>query len=642
MSFPNGIAATFEDTDGLIYTSPLTYDRVNGGRHIQSKFPIFQLPIELFGCFFPYLDNKDLAALALVDRDCRQWARSMQFANVTLDYGPKSSEIFWQLKVETDEQRKFHSSSQIDSVPPVTISSCIRRLIVLGPPAIITKPYPRERLLCPDTAFEALFPCEDAECRERSYFRLLGRIVRQLPNLQVLDWNCSMVMEKGVLNDVLRSNIRHLRLNNIRAGEDDAEVPGLVYTCPRSHLNSQNDGCGDETEEVSLEDGSLPLESLVAGVSWPICGSTAVGDIGPFLSELIRVSAPTLKNLALRDWSPSALASGRVYELAGDLQCLQRLRNVVLDEICVKPLDRLLGPRTSVTSLTVDSLAEHSRRYLVDRGAIPSLEHLHWIYAEDSFPDMMTFLDANRQLTFFAISTAIPADLITTELLPKFASDFHFLTSLNLKWSGATIPEDSLELLAKIHCLKHMWISAGCQAGCRHTWEIDHAALRDALKPLARLETFAVTRDTYSIRVHPLRDPDPAVYYMNQNFPVGVTFADYLNEDEMRDGYLGSGVVRNGLMTRGWERWHRSMMHVEAQKYVECFSKLTWCFIGQICWAVVEEDSNTTQSPPSADKEGTTASSHTCRKAVAEHNGERDPDLKHLHRRWGIVNEFPL
>jgi hypothetical protein len=60
---------------------PFTFDCVNGGRSPD----VLILPVELLGHITPYLSNYDLASLAMVDHDCRQLARSVQFVTVKLD-----------------------------------------------------------------------------------------------------------------------------------------------------------------------------------------------------------------------------------------------------------------------------------------------------------------------------------------------------------------------------------------------------------------------------------------------------------------------------------------------------------------------------------------------------------------------------
>lgn len=72
---------------------PLSLDRVNEGRSSQSNNLLFKLPLEILGEILQNVDSASLADLALVNHDCRQWARSRQFASIKLDYGEESFDM---------------------------------------------------------------------------------------------------------------------------------------------------------------------------------------------------------------------------------------------------------------------------------------------------------------------------------------------------------------------------------------------------------------------------------------------------------------------------------------------------------------------------------------------------------------------
>src|SRR5437016_121963 len=69
---------------------PLAFDRVMEGRAPTSDSALFKLPVEILGHILEFVDPSSLSSLALVNRDCRQLARSRQFAAVHLDYSPSS------------------------------------------------------------------------------------------------------------------------------------------------------------------------------------------------------------------------------------------------------------------------------------------------------------------------------------------------------------------------------------------------------------------------------------------------------------------------------------------------------------------------------------------------------------------------
>lgn len=58
-----------------------------------SPFPIFKVSEECVGQIMSYLGGSDLAALALVDKDCRQLARTRQFSSVLINFSTGSMAI---------------------------------------------------------------------------------------------------------------------------------------------------------------------------------------------------------------------------------------------------------------------------------------------------------------------------------------------------------------------------------------------------------------------------------------------------------------------------------------------------------------------------------------------------------------------
>ncbi|KAF5337510.1 hypothetical protein D9757_014718 [Collybiopsis confluens] len=99
---------------------PLPFDRANRGKPSRSPFPFFQLPVEVLNDVAPHIPPADLEALALVDRDCRQLARSVQFFYVKLTYSDVSLGMLETLLAEMMLGARKESSQ--------TLASCIRHL----------------------------------------------------------------------------------------------------------------------------------------------------------------------------------------------------------------------------------------------------------------------------------------------------------------------------------------------------------------------------------------------------------------------------------------------------------------------------------------------------------------------------------
>jgi hypothetical protein len=65
---------------------PLWVDRVMENRPLKSTAPLLRLPYEVLGNILSNVDPDSLGDLALVNRDCRQLARSRQFSSICFDY----------------------------------------------------------------------------------------------------------------------------------------------------------------------------------------------------------------------------------------------------------------------------------------------------------------------------------------------------------------------------------------------------------------------------------------------------------------------------------------------------------------------------------------------------------------------------
>lgn len=106
-------------------TSPLTLDRVLEGRPITERNSrLLNLPVEILSLVIKYVDiNKEgLPSLALVNSDCRQLARSCQFRNVVIDFGPRSSCVLGILIHEAAE--RFRSENGLTRRP--SLGACVR------------------------------------------------------------------------------------------------------------------------------------------------------------------------------------------------------------------------------------------------------------------------------------------------------------------------------------------------------------------------------------------------------------------------------------------------------------------------------------------------------------------------------------
>jgi hypothetical protein len=109
----------------VVPPAPLAFDRVNEGRAPKSNAPLLNLPFELLSHISGYVPRDSLAAFALVNTDCRQLARSRQFASVLLDYSDASLGLVKKLLEEGLERRE--SDNNLTRAP--SLGACIRRIV---------------------------------------------------------------------------------------------------------------------------------------------------------------------------------------------------------------------------------------------------------------------------------------------------------------------------------------------------------------------------------------------------------------------------------------------------------------------------------------------------------------------------------
>jgi hypothetical protein len=120
-----------KDTYGnnVISPLPLSLDRVNEGRFPSSDAAIFRLPVELLSKIILCVPQESLASLALVNKDCCQWARSRLFSSVCLDYNARSWSLIARLYAEAQERLYNQGRTILPS-----LGACIRHLTVATNP----------------------------------------------------------------------------------------------------------------------------------------------------------------------------------------------------------------------------------------------------------------------------------------------------------------------------------------------------------------------------------------------------------------------------------------------------------------------------------------------------------------------------
>ena len=108
---------------------PLFFDRVSEGREPISGSRLFRLPQEILNVVVQSVPEVSLASFALANSDCRQLARSRQFASLHFDYSDQTLAIINQLQQEAVERSNNDGLTGKPALGP-----CIRRLTVATHP----------------------------------------------------------------------------------------------------------------------------------------------------------------------------------------------------------------------------------------------------------------------------------------------------------------------------------------------------------------------------------------------------------------------------------------------------------------------------------------------------------------------------
>ncbi|KAI1654197.1 hypothetical protein F4813DRAFT_371774 [Daldinia decipiens] len=560
----------------------LVLDRVMEGQPLVSQSGLLQLPSGILTDIVNLLigDKSTLASLAQVNSDCRQLARSSQFADINFNYANSRGQ---QLVSKLDQER---ISRRDNSKQRPTIGACVRR--------ITTASYP-------DFVISFMRGGSSAQSEEQAHqqYKSIRADVQRvicsaLPNLEVVVWHDAYPMEISFFKHLMESPARHLWLRRLPIERQTMvtflEKPPIPSIWPlRSLVISlclellPREPSQEETHfelaparffDLLLRSCAPTLESL----TWILTNKSINGKLIPQHSSDKPVSFPHLHFLRIGGLGPPrsilpSLFSAPLRNLSIHLQPDFELRDILAD----------CGTSWHLETLVVQPLPESKEYAEFIAGFIARHETVKKLYVSEQAQarDATAHLDAC--------------------VIPLFSTGrFEHLRTLSLTWGGSdyrqsdqytvSVPVASLAAIACLASLEELSLGAGTKGGAYCRWLVDHDQLRDIFFKL-KLKGLALYNDTYPWEVLSSSE-NFGRYYVTQSF----------TEDEMSDmlarldleetpGRLtrllnGKSLERGYLL---WEVLHRNRMLKQTEAWAAAFPSLEWTYFGQWLMGVKEE-----------------------------------------------------
>ncbi|KAK3362201.1 hypothetical protein B0T24DRAFT_690963 [Lasiosphaeria ovina] len=570
-----------------------------GGRQTSSRHsPLFDLPVDILGDIIDLLarDKATLASLALVNSDCRQLARSYQFAEVRLGFNERSVQLLYRLIDETCTGFGPQVSARRHVTHPLFIGPCIRKLTVKSElDSGLGKAWPAY-------AADGRFPEEVMVEANRNFlatFRdpLLHALAHAMPNIEAISW---CLDGPPINDDCLFPHIRRLRIRHLR-------IDRLVIKDFRDHWRA-NLLCVAPSPAAAGR--SLLPESSTSILAFHDVLAAPTKQHLAFPRNLLWRCKKTLQRLTLRHmdtWGDntggvvSVTQQGQQTFVLSHLQYLDlthlngqldlyswvtlfapSLRHLALPYDCANPeFQEVLSQYTTghmshLETLVVPCLPRSSNSSSIPQAAAEA--------AAEAARAVATFILKHPHLRKLSVHHGTDA-LIDSYLVPRLASGrFDSLTSLSLGWEAPAMPHthdtmnlsnDTLAAIGRITTLEQLHLRVGTFPGHLDSlsqWLIDHGLVRQNLGGLTRLQKLAFTGDTYaSARI--LQGCEAGYYLIHR-----VTTQDRMNAWFIQGG-IGSV---NALDDKGvWELIHREKMIAEGRIYMAAFPKLEWLYCGQ-------------------------------------------------------------
>ncbi|KAL6399698.1 hypothetical protein AUP68_17104 [Ilyonectria robusta] len=566
---------------------PLLLDTVMEGRERASRSRLLQLPAEILAEVVDLLtdDKAALASLALVNSDCRQLARSVQFAEIRFDYSRHKQELMLELAREA-----FNSPRKL------SIGACVRRFTFASDPRhVIDVHLDLYDSIWGDAYKYSEKQREGFRTETNDFYRKLRAltvlpITVTMPNLEVFVWEDRFSLDESFFRGVSRSSLRHLKMSNVFI--DDPwlmEEPLTPKTWPLCSLDL----------DISL---AFRFQDVIDsyGDGQDVQTTEPINPISPFFRTLFQLCAPTLESLK---WTTVDILSKDNISFGRNPISFPRLRRLQLGSLYLDapgfslfmsaPLRHLeLSPMVSTQhggSLPADGTVRDLSSFVVDDLPVEKktcMRIAKFIIQSDRLQKLFVHERHDARNENAHLDRCI---------IPVLTHDkFSHLRSLSLAWGGGSIPAHELGIpvtalaaVGALVSLEQLSLGCGLRNGWRTQWLVNHPQLRASLQGLHRLKKLALVRDAY-----PIPSPDfNAVDYYARRMVMAEERADAEGWMELEPDEPGT---RNNPEVEIWERAHRNRMLDHAEAYAAVLPALEWILCGQRPMALERDDEGRT------------------------------------------------
>ncbi|EEU43467.1 uncharacterized protein NECHADRAFT_82786 [Fusarium vanettenii 77-13-4] len=533
---------------------PLLLDAVMGSqeRASRSSSRLLQMPAEILAEIVNLLgDSKSaLANLALVNSDCRQLARTSQFAEVTFDYSARSKGLFAHLAKEAGSQTTKPS-----------IAACVRRATFAAHPSRDV-----------DDVLWAVKSSSLSEEDIQTYIKLRNALAHGLsamPNLEALIWVYPLALDTAFFQLITQSKAQHVKLSRIMVNgpPGSLEPPLLPSTWPV--FSSLFRLC------------SPTLESL----RWSYKGSIYSGESHCISFGKDPISFPRLLELQLEFVQLSDVEFSSLFP--PHLRAIQLSGEITIEDAAEDLCNRNFP---HLEAFAIPRLPLHPQFCKLITDFILRHQHVKKLYIHEA--DWVKGRDAHLDRVIIPALTG---------------HNFSQLRSLSLAWGGGSdedddhiphnlrIPKKSLLALEALTSLEQLSLAVGNQTGEEAQWAVKHDKLLASLGKLQKLKKLALSRDTYPI---PLDEDDR--YSDDYYEACAVTDAEIRDaklrpELDIEEDLEGTGLDDEGSDDddmRDWTRAHRNRMLSHAERYAAVLPELEWMFCGRWPMGIVRDPKN--------------------------------------------------